>query len=76
MTKKAYKDHLREVATWQAVAKKLTGETPVHYPGGCIKCLARKHTLERNAARRALDGIRRDIGLVQGRDSTGRKIWE
>lgn len=26
--------------------------------------------------RRVMDGIRRDCGLVAGRDSSGRKIWE
>ena len=32
--------------------------------------------IARNAARRARDQVRRDCGLVRGRDSLGRVIWE
>jgi hypothetical protein len=44
----------------------------------CYACMkARRTSQDRaNAARRERDQIRRDCGLVAGRDSTGKRVWE
>ena len=42
----------------------------------CVSWVANMKRLARNTARRDRDQVRRDGGLVRGRDSLGRVIWE
>ena len=42
----------------------------------CMSWVANMKRLARNTARRVRDQVRRDCGLVRGRDSLGRVIWE
>jgi len=59
-------------AQWQ----KHRNEVGPHSPEGCAECQARMKTRKANAARRMREEAYRDAGLVCGRDSMGRKIWE
>ena len=57
---------------WQAHAK----AAGPHDRTTCPDCAARRKTRARNDYARERDDAMKSIGLVRGRDSMGRTIWE